>query len=64
MIDTLDKLIGIQEKKLKKYRESTFWSRNKKLIISIGLVLLVLWIFSVGYTYYRLPRIYTKLIAP
>jgi len=55
---SLDNIGGKQDKGLKKYKDSTFWSRNKKLIIIIILVIFILWVFSIGYVYYWIPRIH------
>lgn len=58
MTQPLDILIAEQEKMQTSLNERTFWRRNKKLLIIIGLVLIVLWIFSISYVNYWLPRVY------
>lgn len=54
----IDRLLLAQQEKLAKQSQTFFWSRNKKVIILISIVLLILYVFSLTYTYYWLPRIY------
>jgi hypothetical protein len=58
MVDELDQLLEKQRKEYLKLKNSTFWSRNKRLIISISVILLVLWICSVSYAFYGISRVY------
>jgi hypothetical protein len=61
MTNPLDNLISAQEKKLQRLTDGTFWSRNKKLIITIVLILIVLSVLSMSYVNFWLPRIYTSV---
>lgn len=59
MSDPLDELLSQQQSQYSPLLKSTFWSRNKKIIIPIGMILILLWILSMAYFFYWIPRIYT-----
>lgn len=54
---SLDELLQESQEKNNQLQKNTFWSRNKRLIILICSFIVVIWILSIGYFFYKLPNV-------